>query len=138
MPKTTTTATSTIENTIHGNQAAVSQLKKTTVSRRFTKKSVTTKSKAVDAHDEDQAEQVESNDAPIAIDDPVRMYLMQMGEIPLLTRDEEIASAKKIEETRTRFRNWMLATDFVLQAAVTSLEKVRDGELRLDLSLIHI
>ncbi|HXY34975.1 MAG TPA: sigma-70 factor domain-containing protein, partial [Planctomycetaceae bacterium] len=31
------------------------------------------------------------------IDDPVRMYLTQMGEIPLLTRDQEISLAKKIE-----------------------------------------
>ncbi|MCE2754162.1 MAG: hypothetical protein LW720_20075 [Pirellula sp.] len=34
-------------------------------------------------------------------DDPVRMYLTQMGEIPLLTRQEEIRLAKKIEVTRT-------------------------------------
>ena len=67
-----------------------------------------------------------------AIDDPVRMYLMQMGEIPLLTRDEEVAAAKEIDRTRTKFRDNMLATDFVLQAAVVALEKVRDGELRLD------
>src|SRR6476661_4544935 len=33
------------------------------------------------------------------IDDPVRMYLTQMGEIPLLTREQEIALAKKIEIT---------------------------------------
>jgi len=37
------------------------------------------------------------------IDDPVRMYLTQMGEIPLLKREEEIALAKKIEVTRKRF-----------------------------------
>ncbi len=67
-----------------------------------------------------------------AIDDPVRMYLMQMGEIPLLTREEEVASAKEIERTKMNFRNSMLATDFVLQASVVALEKVRDGELRLD------
>ena len=36
----------------------------------------------------------------LAIDDPVRMYLMQMGEIPLLTRDQEIEFAKRIESTR--------------------------------------
>ena len=66
------------------------------------------------------------------IDDPVRIYLMQMGEIPMLTRDEEITAAKKIEKTRTKFRRSMLATDFVLEGAVSLLTKVRDGKLRLD------
>ena len=66
------------------------------------------------------------------IDDPVRIYLMQMGEIPLLTRQEEIAAARRIEKSRTRFRHHMLATDYVLQAAMGLLEKVRDGSLRLD------
>ena len=37
-----------------------------------------------------------------ATDDPVRMYLMQMGQIPLLNRAQEIASAKQIEKTRCR------------------------------------
>src|SRR5207302_734782 len=67
-----------------------------------------------------------------ATDDPVRMYLMQMGQIPLLNRAEEIASAKEIERTRLRYRHSMLATDYVLQGAVEALEKVRDGQLRLD------
>jgi RNA polymerase primary sigma factor len=85
---------------------------------------------AEDVDDEEAVDDV--GDSPIAIDDPVRMYLMQMGEIPLLNRDEEVTAARKIEQTRTRFRNHMLATDFMLHAAVTALEKVRDGELRLD------
>jgi RNA polymerase primary sigma factor len=67
-----------------------------------------------------------------AIDDPVRVYLMQMGEIPMLSRREEIASAANIEKWRRRFRISMLASDFVLQGAVSALEKVRDGQLRLD------
>ncbi len=66
------------------------------------------------------------------IDDPVRMYLMQMGEIPLLSRQEELTSARAIERTRTLFRHNMLASDFVLQGAVQLLERVRDGSLRLD------
>jgi RNA polymerase primary sigma factor len=66
------------------------------------------------------------------IDDPVRVYLMQMGEIPLLTRAQEIAAAKEIARTRTLFRRSMLANDYMLQAAVALLEKVRDGQLRLD------
>lgn len=74
--------------------------------------------------------QLDSEDA--RIDDPVRIYLMQMGEIPLLNRDEEVRAARKIEHTRRRFRDTSLANDFVLQGAVSLLRKVRDGELRLD------
>src|SRR5437870_3412884 len=36
--------------------------------------------------------------------DPVRMYLSQMGDIPLLSREREIFLAKQIEVTRKRFR----------------------------------
>lgn len=67
-----------------------------------------------------------------ATEDPVRMYLMQMGEIPLLTRQQEVSAARKIERTRFFYRNWMLATDFMLQGATKLLEQVRDGKLRLD------
>ena len=65
-------------------------------------------------------------------DDPIRMYLMQMGEIPLLSRDEELSYAKEIEATRYDYRNTMLATNYMLQAAVSMLEKVLNGKLRLD------
>ena len=57
---------------------------------------------------------------------------MQMGRIPLLSRAEEIDAAKAIEHARVRFRHSMLATDYMLQAAVATLEKVQSGELRLD------
>ncbi len=66
------------------------------------------------------------------IDDPVRMYLMQMGQIPLLNREQEVQIAREIESARRRYRHYMLATDYVLQGAVSALEKVRDGQLRLD------
>ncbi len=65
-------------------------------------------------------------------DDPVRMYLMQMGQIPLLSRDQEVAAAKSIEGTRYFYRHMMMATDFMLQASCKLLEQVRDGKLRLD------
>ncbi len=74
----------------------------------------------------------EETGADDQIDDHVRIYLMQMGEIPMLSRKEEIRIARRIERTRTRFRNHMLATDYLLQAAMALLEKVRDGRLRLD------
>jgi RNA polymerase primary sigma factor len=65
-------------------------------------------------------------------DDPVRMYLTQMGEIPLLTRKEEIALAKEIEITRARFRRKLLECDYVIQAAVKVLRRVHTGELPFD------
>jgi RNA polymerase primary sigma factor len=67
-----------------------------------------------------------------AVDDPVRMYLMQMGRIPLLTRDEEVDAATKIDRARFEFRNKMLATDFMLKGAYDSLLKVSLKQLRLD------
>ncbi len=66
------------------------------------------------------------------IDDPVRMYLTQMGEISLLTRDEEIRLAKKIETTRYIFRRKVLQNDYSLRQSVETLEMVHDGDLPFD------
>src|SRR5437660_6391874 len=66
------------------------------------------------------------------IDDPVRMYLTQMGEIPLLKREEEISLAKKIEVTRKRFRRKVLECDYALRNVVDTLKRVHCGELPFD------
>src|SRR5262249_20295065 len=66
------------------------------------------------------------------IDDPVRMYLTQMGEIPLLNRQEEFALAKKIEGTRKRFRRKVLECDGALRQVVDTLRRVHQGELPFD------
>ena len=58
------------------------------------------------------------------IDDPVRMYLTQMGEISLLTRDEEIRLAKKIETCRMIFRRKVLENDYSVEACVEVLTQV--------------
>ena len=65
-------------------------------------------------------------------DDPVRMYLTQMGEIPLLTRQEEITLARRIENTRRKFRTRLLECDYVIQAAFKILRRVHEGELPFD------
>lgn len=66
------------------------------------------------------------------VDDPVRMYLTQMGEIPLLKREEEIALAKKIEVTRKRFRRKVLECDGALRQVVDTLKRVHTGDLPFD------
>ncbi len=66
------------------------------------------------------------------IDDPVRMYLTQMGEIPLLTRSEEIRLAKKIELTRMAFRLKVLESDYCASLAVDILSQVHEGQLPFD------
>ncbi len=66
-----------------------------------------------------------------ATDDPVRMYLMQMGEIPMLTREQEVQAAKNIENGAHAFAPaWSLPTWCC--KVHCALEKVRDGQLRLD------
>jgi RNA polymerase primary sigma factor len=64
--------------------------------------------------------------------DPIRMYLAQMAEIPLLTRREEISLAKRIEVTRKRFRRAVLGCAYSLEATVDTLRKVHEGHLPFD------
>jgi RNA polymerase primary sigma factor len=64
--------------------------------------------------------------------DPIRMYLAQMAEIPLLTRREEISLAKRIEVTRKRFRRAVLGSAYSLQSTVDTLRRVHQGALPFD------
>jgi RNA polymerase primary sigma factor len=65
-------------------------------------------------------------------EDPVRLYLSQMGGIPLLNRETEVANAREIERWRRDFRCTMLANDFIRGGAIRLLERVQEGTLRLD------
>jgi len=66
------------------------------------------------------------------IDDPIRMYLTQMGQIPLLTRKSEIALARKIEITRMAFRRKMLQCDYCARNSLDLLQQVYDGSISFD------
>ncbi len=74
-------------------------------------------------------------DAPMSSRDPIRMYLSQMGNIPLLTREDEIFLAKQIEITRKRYRRTLMESDFSLNTAVEILGNVHLGELPFERTL---
>jgi RNA polymerase primary sigma factor len=73
--------------------------------------------------------------AALSSRDPIRMYLSQMGNIPLLSREREIFLAKQIEITRKRLRRTVLESDFALRIAVDILEKVFAGDLPFERTL---
>ncbi|MBU1911574.1 sigma-70 family RNA polymerase sigma factor, partial [Patescibacteria group bacterium] len=67
--------------------------------------------------------------------DPVRMYLSQMGDIPLLIRKQEIEKAKTIEVTRKRYRKTVLGTGYGIQVAFETLCRVQSEDLPFDRTL---
>jgi len=95
---------------------------------------------AADAEDDDESKddaksKVVAAGASEKIDDPIRMYLTQMGVIPLLSRDEEIALAKKIEVTRKNFHRKVLKSDFSQEICLQILEDITNGDLPFDRTL---
>ncbi|MEE9201025.1 MAG: RNA polymerase sigma factor RpoD [Candidatus Brocadiales bacterium] len=69
---------------------------------------------------------------PEKIDDPVRMYLTQMGEIPLLTRDQEIELAMKIEITKKRIFRKLFTSDYNIAEYANALENLSNGGARTE------
>ena len=82
--------------------------------------------------DELLEKQLKGEDIERRIDDPIRMYLTQMGEIPLLTRELEISLARKIELARMAFRRKMLECDYCARNSLDILQQVQEGTLSFD------
>jgi len=82
------------------------------------------------ASDDDQVldEEAEGRE----LHDPVRMYLGQMGSIPLLTRDQEIRLAKTIEKMNNGFRRKVLTNDLVIAKAIEIFEALNRADLAFD------
>jgi RNA polymerase primary sigma factor len=64
--------------------------------------------------------------------DPFRLYLSQMADIPLLTKEEEILYSKRIEKWRRAFRRCVFGSPFGLRYAFQTLTKVLRGELAFE------
>jgi RNA polymerase primary sigma factor len=73
---------------------------------------------------EEQAER-----APGETADPVRMYLQEMGGVPLLTREEEVAIAKEIETGEKEVREGVFSLELALQYVLNLAERLRHGEI---------
>jgi len=61
--------------------------------------------------------------------DPVRMYLQEMGGVPLLSREEEVAIAKEIEAGEREVREAVFSLDAALQHVIDLGERLRAGEI---------
>ena len=91
------------------------------------------------ADEVDEADEVaETRAAPAededthAPDDALGLYLRQMGAIPLLSRDQELALAERLEWKRRRYRHAAMMNWRTLTAIVDTFERVRAGQLALD------
>lgn len=93
---------------------------------------VIVKEKRLKKDDEILERQLVSAESARRIDDPIRMYLTQMGEIPLLIRKEEISLARKIELSRMAFRRKMLESYYCANNSVDVLMQVHEGTLSFD------
>src|SRR6185369_17958413 len=58
------------------------------------------------------------------LDDPVRMYLKQMGQVPLLTREQEVEICKRIEEAENQVRNIIYSFGFTGKEHIALAEKL--------------
>ncbi len=74
-----------------------------------------------------EAEEVER--APGETADPVRMYLQEMGGVPLLTREEEVAIAKEIEAGERDVREAVFSLDLAVRYVLTLADRLKRGEI---------
>jgi len=78
-------------------------------------------------------EKDEKPDAKLDIlDDPVRMYLKQMGQVPLLTREQEVEISKRIEEAEIEVQSILYEFGFISRAHLDLAQKLIDSRERFD------
>ena len=78
------------------------------------------------------SEQLKIEERFLPLDDPVKMYLKQMGSISLLSRENEIELAKKIEEAEVRFKRAVLATRFARSQMLNVADDILKEKVNLE------
>ncbi len=68
----------------------------------------------------------------VQIDDPVKMYLKQMGQIPLLSRNEELELAKRIKKREREYKEIVFGIKLGREQALNAVEEALDNEYNLD------
>jgi len=72
------------------------------------------------------------SDKFIPLDDPVKMYLKQMGSIPLLSRENEINLAMRIEEAEIKFAESLYRIAFARKEALKGINRVLNEEINVE------
>ncbi len=86
-----------------------------------------------DDEKEEKEEKEEKADSKLDIlDDPVRMYLKQMGQVPLLTREQEVEISKRIEDAELKVQELLYGFGFVARAHIDLAQKLIDQRERFD------
>jgi len=83
--------------------------------------------------DSDDDDEEDKTDSKLDIlDDPVRMYLKQMGQVPLLTREQEVEISKRIEEAELNVQKFVNRFGFIARAYLDLATKLNEGRERFD------
>lgn len=67
-----------------------------------------------------------------AVDDPVRMYLKEMGSVPLLTREEEVEISKRIEKAQIQVEKIIMRFRYSSREAISIANYLLSGKERFD------
>src|SRR5690606_10488574 len=82
--------------------------------------------------DQDEEEEDKAEQKLDILDDPVRMYLKQMGQVPLLTREQEVEISKRIEEAELNVQKHINRFGFTVRLYLDLAQKLQEGRERFD------